>query len=319
MTFCPVLDREAFMKTLDFQATHLQLHTGGIKIKGFDFNRIFKDTVISSKKITITDFHLLAYKDKRLPFQHGIFKPMLTEMLLNIKPKIAADSIILKNGLIEYEEFNDKTLQYGHIALTRIRGAIAGFRTFDPAQKDSLSFNIYTRLSDIAGLRLKYNQSYTDSLSGFHLKLIANSFGLTALNPILRPFASAELKSGNLDTIRMSIIGRKYVAYGVMRLYYTDLNAQILSKGDTTTKNIVTRSASFLANQIVKKNHRFGTGDVFAERDPEKSFVSYWVKIVINGVLTNSGIRTVSKQQRKYYKPLNNHDVPPIPHIRVDY
>jgi len=319
MAFSPALERDAFMKTQDYQATHIQVHTGKINAKDIDFNIFIKDTVISLKKVTVSDVHLLAYKDKRLPFHHGIYKPMLTDLLLNIKPKINVDSLILKNGLIEYEEFNNKTQQIGQIKLSKVKGAVAGIRTFNPLPDDSLKFNVYARLTDTAEIRLRYKQSYTDSLSGFNLKLIVSSLNLTALNPILRPFASAELKSGYLDTIRMSVIGRKYVAYGIMKMYYYDLNAQLLSKGDSSAKTIVTKSASFFANRIVHTRNRRGTGDVFAERDPEKGFVNYWVKIVIGGVLTNSGVRTDKKQQRKYKKALNNHDVPPIPDIPVDY
>jgi hypothetical protein len=319
MIFKPVPDREAFMKTQSYQATHIEVHSGKINVKDIDFNLLLADTVISLKKVTISDMNMLAFKDKRLPFHHGVYKPMLTDLLLNIKPKIQADSVILKNGLIEYEEFNDKTQQFGKIKLSRIKGAIGGVRTFNPKPDDSLKFNVYARLIDTADLRIKYKQSYTDSLSGFNIKLIVNSFNLTALNPILRPFASAELKSGNLDTIRMSAIGRKYIAYGTMKMYYYDLNAQMLVKGDSSAKTVVTRSISFFANRIVHTKNRRGTGDVFAERDPEKGFVNYWVKIVIGGVLTNSGVRTDKKQQRKYKRALNNHDVPPIPDIPVDY
>jgi hypothetical protein len=319
MTFCPVLDRDTFMKTQDFQAVHIHLHTGKIKVNDIDFNTLLKDTVISSKKITISDVHLLAYKDKRLPFQHGIYKPMLTDLLLNIKPKIMVDSVIVKNGLIEYEEFNDKTRQFGQIKLSGIKGAVGGLRTFDPKPSDSLKFNIYARLLDTADLRIKYKQSYTDSLSGFNLKLIASPFNLTALNPMLLPFASAELKSGYLDTIRMSVIGRKYVAFGVMKMYYSDLNAKLVKQGDSINQNFVTKSVSFLANRIVHTKNQKGIGEVYAERDPEKGFVNYWVKIVIGGVLTNAGVRTNKKQVRKYEKGLKLHEVPPIPDIPVDY
>jgi hypothetical protein len=319
MAFSPAPDRESFMKTQDYQATHLQLHTGKISVKNIDFNLLLKDTIVSLQRVSIADLHLLAYKDKRLPFHHGIYKPMLTDLLLNIKPKIQVDSVLLKNGLIEYEEFNTKTQQFGKIKLSKVKGAISKVKTFDPNPYDSLGFNIYARLIDTADLRVKYKQSYADSLSGFHFKLIVNSFNLTALNPILRPFASAELKSGNLDTIRMSAIGRKYIAYGIMKMYYDDLNAQMLSNGDSSAKNVVTKSISFFANRIVHTKNRRGTGDVFAERDSEKGFVNYWVKIVIGGVLTNAGVRTDKKQQRKYKKALNNHDVPPIPDIPVDY
>ena len=319
MLFYPVLERDTFMKTQDFQTVHLRLHTGKISVKDIDFDTLLKDTVVSSKKIIINDVHLLAYKDKRLPFPHGIYKPMLTDLLLNIKPKIIVDSVLVKNGLIEYEEFNDKTRQFGQIKLSGIKGAIGGVRTFDPLPGDSLKFNIYARLLDTAAIRLKYKQSYTDSLSGFNLKLIVSPFNLAALNPILLPFASAELKSGYLDTIRMSVIGRKYVAYGVMKMYYSDLNAQLVKQGDSINKNFVTKSASFFANRIVHTKNQRGIGHVYAERDSEKGFVNYWVKIVIGGVLTNTGVRTNKKQERKYEKGLKMHEVPPIPDIPVDY
>lgn len=194
-----------------------------------------------------------------------------------------------------------------------------GVRTFDPLPSDSLKFNIYARLLDTADLRLKYKQSYTDSLSGFNLKLIVNSVNLTALNPMLRPFASAGLKSGNLDTIRMSVIGRKYVAFGVMKMYYDDLNAVYLNNGDSANTTAVTKTLSFVANRIVHTKNKKGSGEVYAERDPEKGFVNYWVKIVIGGVLANAGVRTNKKQERKYEKGLKLHDVPPIPDIPVDF
>ena len=134
------------MKTQDYQSTHIQVHSGKVNVQVIDFNLLLNDTVISSKKITVNDLHLLAYKDKRLPFHHGIYKPMLTDLLLNIKPKIKVDSLILKNGLIEYEEFNDKTKQFGQIKLSKVKGAIGGVRTFDPKPSDSLKFNLYARL-----------------------------------------------------------------------------------------------------------------------------------------------------------------------------
>jgi hypothetical protein len=319
IAFRPAPDREAFMKEQEFQNTYIEVHAGKINVKDIDFALLLKDTVFSAKKVTVSDAHLLAYKDRRLPFRHGIEKPMLTDLLLNISPKIMADSVILKHGLIEYDEFSDRTQQVGHIKLSNIKGAIAGARTFDPLPDDSLVFNVYARLIDTADLRVGYKQSYTDSLSGFNLKLIVSSFNLTALNPILRPFASAELKSGILDTIRMSVIGRKYMAYGTMKMYYDELNAQFLAKGDSSAKNVVTKSVSFFANRIVHSRKKRGSGDVFAERDPEKGFVNYWVKIVIGGVLTNSGVRTDKKQERKYKRSLNNYDLPPIPDIPVDY
>lgn len=102
IVFSPVDDRDFFMKTKEFQTTYIQLRTGKINVKDIDFEQLLKDTVIASKKVIVNDLHLFAYKDKRLPFRHGVEKPMLTDLLLNINPKIQVDSVLLRNGLIEY-------------------------------------------------------------------------------------------------------------------------------------------------------------------------------------------------------------------------
>jgi hypothetical protein len=280
--------------------------------------QLLKDSVLRLSTIRVNDMQFLAYKDKRLPFLHTE-KPMLTKLLLGVNQKVLIDSIIVRNGYIGYEEFNDKTEQFGKINSTKIRGVIANIRTFDARQSDSLSAKLYTKFLDTAEVRLNIDQSYTDSLSGGHLRIVVSSFDLTALNPMLRPFASAELKSGKLDTLRLSVVGRKYFAFGVMRMYYEDLNLVYLNKGDTGNKTWLSKLISFVANRVVHTKNKKGIHEVYAERDIEKRFVNYWVKIIISGVLTNTGIRSDKKQERKYQKGLEKRDVPPIPDIPVDF
>jgi len=73
------------------------------------------------------------------------------------------------------------------------------------------------------------------------------------------------------------------------------------------------------ANRIVNNKNIEGSGEVYAERDPEKGFVNYWVKILIGGLFTNTGIRTDSKQEKKYYQSIKKYNIPPIQDIPVDY
>lgn len=317
--FAPVVDYVTFMKDRQYRKSYMRLYTGQIKAKGIDYDLLVSEKVINSKKITINDLRYLNYVDKRLPFEKGIIKPKLTELIKRIKTKLLIDSLILKNSQIVSEEINDKTLQEGKIYLTKIRGGITGIRNYDFEPNDSLRFNFYARLLDTAEIRVNYKQSYTDSLSSFHLKAIVNAFDLKSLNPILKPFASARVKSGYLDTIRMSVVGRKYVAFGIMKMYYHDLNVEYLNKGSADHKTMKTKMISFFANRIVHKNNRSGSGEVYAERDQQKSFVNFWVKIFIGGVLTNTGVRTDRKQEKKYTRSIKEHHVPPISNIPVDY
>lgn len=319
VAFYPMVDRDTFMATKEYQSNYIQLYSGSIIGRNNDIEKMVGDSVFNLRKITANNLLFKVYKDKRLPFQYNVEKPFLTEMLKKIKMKFAVDSVVIRNSEIEYEEFNDKTEQYGKINFTKIRGGVTGVKNYDLTATDSLRFNVYARFMDATDLRLRFEQSYTDTLSGFNLKVIGSSFDLRKLNPLLEPFVSAEVNTGYLDTLRMSVIGRKYVAFGVMILHYHDLNVQYLDKGNQVQQSLKAKIISFFANRVVHKNNRWGTGNVYAERDPEKGFVNYWVKILVGGVLTNTGVRTEKKQIRKYEKGLKLHEVPPIPDIPVDY
>lgn len=319
VAFYPIIDRNAFMATKEYQSNYIQLYSGPIELKNIDFEKAVNDTVFDVKKIIVNNLLFKDYKDKRLPFQHNVEKPFLTEMLKKIMLKFSVDSVVLRNSGIEYEEFNDKTELYGKINFTKIRGGLTRLKNYDLTKSDSLRINVYARFMDATDLRLRFEQSYTDTLSGFHLKVVGSSFNLRKLNPLLEPFVSAEVKTGYLDTLRMSVTGRKYVAFGEMKLHYHGLNVQYLDKGSEVHQSLKAKTISFFANRIVHKNNRWGTGKVYAERDPEKGFVNYWVKILVGGVLTNTGVRTEKKQIKKYEKGLKIHDVPPIPDEPVDF
>lgn len=319
IAFYPLDDKDTFMKNKQYQSNYMRLNTSLIKVNDIDLNLLINDAVLNAKKLTINNLHFYDYKDKRVPFQYGIEKPLLTQLLTRIRTKISIDSLLLKNAMIDYDEFNDKTQQYGQVKLSKIRGMIAGIKNFDFLPTDSIRFNLYSRFMNVADLRTSYAQSYTDSLSGFHLKMIASSFDLTILNPMLKPFASAQVKRGYLDTIRMSVIGQKYVAYGIMKMYYHNLNVQYLNRGNSENKTLKSRLLTFFANRIVNKENMKGSGEVYAERDPEKGFVNYWVKIFIGGVITNTGVRSDNKQEKKYYQMIKRYNVPPIHDIPVDY
>jgi len=302
--FSPAVDRETFIGRLIYRKGYVQLKSGPIKMYDFDFDQLLNDTILHVHRIEISNFNFLNYVDKRLDFEPGVEKPMLTQMLEKIKIKMSVDSVFLKNSGIVHQEYNDRTLQEGQVNFTKLKGRITGIRNYGYSVNDSLCFNVYAKMLDTCEIRVNYQQSYTDSLSSFHLKAIVSATDLKALNPLLKTFASAELKSGYLDTIRMSVIGRKYVAFGIMKMYYRDLNVEYLNKGEEDNQNLKTRIISFIANSIVRKNNRFGTGEVYAERDMRKGFVNYWVKIFISGVLTNTGVRSDKKQEKKYEKSI---------------
>ena len=144
----------------------------------------------------------------------------------------------------------------------------------------------------------------------------ASPMPLTALNSFLPQMASARINSGHLDTLRMRAIGREYLAHGYMQLFYRDLKIQYLKKGDELHKTFGTNLITFFANSLVlRQNNQKRTGRVYFERIRDRSFVNYWIKILLSGALTNAGVKENAGQDRKYKKKLKKLEVPEIPDV----
>jgi hypothetical protein len=316
LRYRPLISRDSFSNTLEWQKVYLDdVHTGRITIHGFDIEQLATDSTVHIRKLEVDQPFAALYKDKRVPFNDSTIKLLPTDMLKQVHQRLLVDSISLSGAGLVYEEFNDKTNRLGAVHFKDMRALVRNVRTFGYGQKDSLYLLTYAVMEDSVRMRVHVDQSYTDSLSAFYMSVRVAPFDLTALNPMLEPLASARVVSGYLDTLQMRAIGREYIAHGKMRLYYRDLKVNILDKNNQQRKTIVTRLANFVANLLIDKKNAQKTGTVFMERMRERGFLQYWVRIVLSGALTNTGIRKNSKAEKKYRKAMKRDQVPEIPEV----
>jgi hypothetical protein len=316
LRYRPLISRDSFSNTLEWQKVYLDdIHTGRITIHDFDIEQLVTDSSVHIRKIEVEQPFAALYKDKRVPFNDSTIKPLPTDMLKQVQQRLRVDSISLSGTGLVYEEFNDKTNRLGAVHFKDMRALIRNVRTFGYGPKDSLYLLTYAVMEDSVRMRVHVDQSYTDSLSAFYMSVRVAPFDLTALNPMLEPLASARVVSGYLDTLQLRAIGREYIAHGKMRLYYRNLKVNILDKSNQQRKTVGTRLMNFVANLLINKKNAQKTGTVFMERMRERGFLQYWVRIVLSGALTNTGIRKNSKAEKKYRKAMKKERVPEIPDV----
>jgi hypothetical protein len=315
--FRPSMDRDSFNRMQAYQKDYLTLKTGKITFRNVDIERLLADSTLTVSHINVQDPVLTVYKDKRLPFEHGIIKPLPTKLLKRIGLPMHIDTVRLRNALIQYEEFNDKTLKTGLVLFTETEAELTNIMNHDFGSNDSLKLRAITRFLDTAVVRMGFWESYTDTLSGFLWLVRISPFSLPALNTILDPLASANVSAGYLDTLNLRVIGREYVAHGKMKMYYRDLKVKILDKSNPARKTLVTRMANFAASLMVNKKNIKKTGSVYTERVRERSIFNYWIKIMLSGAMTNAGIRKNSKMEKKYKKKVKKLKVPEIPEVEL--
>ncbi len=303
--YSPILGRDEFVKQLEDQADYLQAKTKEIHIGPFNWDQYVKDSSFNVGSIVINDGFIGTFRDKRIPRKPGNIKPLPVGRLNTIPIKLSVDSITLNNGLVQYEEINEKTNSVGRINVNRLNSKIYHAKNYDHTPTDSLYIHAFAHLENTIDTRLFVAQSYTDSMGGFNMTVDLGSADLTSINPILASLASAKFKSGRIDSLKMAVTGNDDYVYGTMDMKYKNIRIQLFKNGDETNKNFLTRTISFVANTfVIKRNNKKRTGIVFFERLKDRSSINYLVKTTLNGVINSTGATSKNKQRKKYKRAL---------------
>lgn len=298
-SYHPTLDKDAFLKAQTYQVDYMTAKTGKIDIGTFDLQRYIKDSILDLGLVTIDNGHMESYRDKRLPRPPGLVRSLPVDLLKKIATRLTIDTVRINNSLIEYGEINEKTGSEGVITVNRLNGRITRLRNFDISKTDSLYIEASAYLQDTILTQLQVKESYADSLSGFLMTAQMGPTDLTILNPVLVPLASAELRSGKLDTMSLSATGGEYVATGEMNMRYHDLKIRVVRPGKHR-KSFTNGLLTFFVNTLVKNENKNRGGAIFFRRLRDRSAINYLVKIALNGVSSSVGVKNNKKKIRRF-------------------
>jgi len=312
-SYQPSLPRDSFLAKQIHQVDYITAKSGVIEISPFDVNQFLNKNEFRAGKVIIEDFFFTDYKDKRLPFNAGIIKPLPVRILKKIQSLISVDTVFLNNTAVEYTEIMNTAGKTLFVPVTRINARLINLKNYQIKQDDSLDIQSTGYLLDTLWVKLKVKQSYTDSLEGFRMTVQAKPADLRLLNPIFIPAASMKLESGNLDTLNLQVTGREYLAQGEMQLFYHDLKISLLKDGDTSKRSFGDRIKNFIANNfVIRKRNKSRITPVFFIRNRDKSAVNYLVKIVLNGFQASIGAKNDRKEMKKNRLELKKRRLPAI-------
>lgn len=315
-SYLPAADLATFTARQRYQADYFTAHTGRLQVGPLDLEKFIGDTILSAGTIRIENGFLTDYRDKRIPREPGIVRPLLGNQLKQLPFKLEADSIRVINAKVEYEEVNEKTNKGGRITVDQLNGTITQVRNYDLQPGDSLYLTATALLAGTIPTSLQVKEAYTDSLGGFHMHLDMGAGDLTILNPILRALASAELKSGTLDTLVMEVVGREEMAYGQMKMLYRNLKIKLVQADPGKRKAFKLAILNFFANTIIKNKNSRKSGAVYFRRLRDRSAINYLVKITLSGVMSNVGVRKAERISRREAKDLRAKPLPAVLPVR---
>ena len=306
------LDKDSFMARQVYQKDYIAVGCGRLRIGPVNRELFIKDSVFQIGKINIDNAWFTDFKDKRLPFAEGSIRMLPASLVQHIPFRIAADSIQIAQGQVDYTEFSQKTNSAGTIPIRRMGITLLDVKNHGIKRSDSLTIKATGYIMDSIWMQLRVRQSYTDSLGGFKLTMQAKPGDLRVLNPVLIPLVSAKLISGEVDTIRLRAVGREYLAIGEMNMPYKNLRFRYLRSGKDERQRFSTRVLNYFANNfIIRKKNSTRTGQVFAYRVRDRSSINYLLRIALSGMSSSAGLHKNRKLYRRYQQELQQKGLPP--------
>ncbi|MCW3116763.1 MAG: hypothetical protein JWM28_845 [Chitinophagaceae bacterium] len=303
LNYQPALSRDSLVAAYPYQVDYITARTGRMQLLDVDLAAYINDSILKAGRLVIEQPIITAYRDATKPFRHGYLKSLPTVAIRKIPPFFSLDAIELNDATVTYLQVDKKTLKTGTIPVTHLTTSLSTIRNYDLKETDSLELNAEGLLMDKIPVKLRVRESYDDSLAGFSLFLHISPAGLSILNPVLVPLVSAKLKSGWLDSLFMQVNADEYASIGEMKMNYRNLKIAVLKKGNENDKTLVTRLANFAANTFfLRHKNSKRTGAVYFERNRERSFFNYLVKMTISGIANSAGIKKDKKKIRRYQR-----------------
>ena len=146
------------------------------------------------------------FRNKNIPFQHGIEKLMPTKLIGRIKIPVQIDSVQIKGAAVDVHEVSAITKREGIVPLRKLNALFKNV-TSRPHEKDSLVLEVAGQVLDYEIFPFRYAESYNDSLSGFYMNYAISPMQLSHLTTVTNPLSAIAVTWGQADTLYASVSG----------------------------------------------------------------------------------------------------------------
>ncbi len=299
----PLYSKADYSRKLGFQADWADVTVSKVALRRINFRSLILEGKIIVGLVEIDSAVLNDYRDKRIALKPGSSPPMPQEILRKLKTYLRIDTVMLKNGRINYEEQTGTAP--GTIFFDKIKLTLTGLTNDSVLLKAGL-------VSELKGTLNLMGTGIIDATLRFHPGDLRNTFSfsarmgpfdLTEINPMVSNLMGVKVVSGRVSRVTIPLVNANDdVASGTMLLYYNDLVIDKLDKKQTTWTKIKTGVVGWVVNDLIisndnpNKSGEMKSGIIQASRKKELGFPNYLWRSVFSGLKSTVGIKSNEKK-----------------------
>ncbi|PZX54636.1 hypothetical protein LV84_02789 [Algoriphagus ratkowskyi] len=305
--FNPTMGRYEFLRKKGFQDNTMDAFVSKIHLEDIDFEEYFRTNILKAHALRVDGLELDVFRDKRIPFKEGIVKQMPQYLMENAPFDLDVDSVIVRNGLVRYEEFAPKAMLPGSIHFEDVDASIAPFVLRKSSEEFPLKSSVLFATAQLMGdgdVTIKADMSFGAPYP-MEVEVELGEFDLTKLNNMISRGTFIGIVDGKVTDGKWNFKIDDAVAKGKMNFRYENLHIEFLDSLTLERGRGKLGLMTFLANTITKKsnprklfNNRV-TSRVYFERDKTKFIFGGWWRATFSGLKGAVGLGQAKAPKRK--------------------
>ncbi len=302
----PLLGREEYAKAVGIETDWIKSSIPSLTVYGFDFRRMLKERAFIASYVIINKPKVEVYRDKNYIDPYPKKKQLLTSMLRSIESSIDVDSAYVKEAQISYSEIPEKGKNPGTISFERMDVNINNITNLPSkiSTDSTLRLHVTSQVMGEVAAEVDFRFYLNSELDKFEVSGNVQPHNMTLFNEFTEDGVFLHIKSGRCRSLNFTAFADDNMSYGSMYFQYNDFKIALVDKQTADTKKFEESIASFVANTfLVKKRNlaiiRLRKGDIYFERNKNKSIFNYLSKLFSSGVASSVGFQNNKRQIRK--------------------
>jgi hypothetical protein len=290
VSMIPRLSEAAFARSYHFAKDRFDIRVRNLEIKNISRSSLLDQELVADT-VQIRDASFRIFRDKSYPHDsvdrtHDYPQESIMRLLVPVNIK----TVIIRDSYIEYKEKNDKSDSSGKVSFFDVQVKLVNVTNMPEIIRRNNRMNLNFNASFLNATPFSVHMTmYLNDHSGrFQLDAKMGALSATALNPLLKPMALAELDKGNITGLRYHLDATNTKGRGKLIFTYKDLSVKLLKKDDDKNKYRTKVLSTLAAGLVMKKSNpqhgELRPGDVDYNRDIHRSIFNLMWKSLFSGI-----------------------------------
>lgn len=306
LRFDPLYNRGEFQNQIQFQKDWFKGSAQHLELTGFELDSLLFGDKLQVESVHLASLNLDTHRDKRLPREEGLYKPLPQSLLRSVGMRIGIDTLRVTQSYISHSEFSENGEKPGVIFFRDINASITNITndTVRLSLKKQMVFKASGSLMNTGDFLLQVKFDLMDSMDSYFASGRIGTMELTEMNKFLENTAFVQIREGKGESASFIFEGNEEYSMGTMRFYYDNLKIAVLNKDAPEHRSLGASMKTFFANTFVVNSQNphlllLRKGDIFHERDRSKSIFNAWGKSLLSGVVSSIGGKNNKKEIRQ--------------------